>query len=792
MGLRSRIVGALRGSHSVNLPAEHGQDQPGSENAQDEPDAELGQDQPDGRLGAEQHDGELGADKPRQRGSEDLLGRLPFASRIALLIADRTAAESLVIAIYGPWGDGKTSVVNFVEDRLQAAPDVVFVRFNPWIVEDRDALLRSFFETVAAGLGDKLDTPGEELAGTLRRYSGYLAPVLSPIPGLGGSIESLNRVTAGVSTKTIEEYKDRISAMLATAGKRVVVSIDDIDRLDRSEIAALLKLVRLVADFDRTVYLLAFDRRVVAEALSGLYPGSADEGSSFLEKIVQVPLPLPPSEGDSLERLALNALDRVLVASSVELTDEENSEFGLRFRDGIAAGIATPRAAIQYANAVAFALPMLSGEANLVDVISVEALRSLYPGVYQFVKENADLVLGTGAEVRSTSVAGMAQAQELWNDAIKTLSVARRRSARVLATALFPRLPAALGDNNHYGPEWTSRWAAAKRVASPDHFERFFTYHVAKGQVSEVSVDAFLGDLQVMDDETARETIAENLEAGKGASLVRYLRLREEELTTEPAKRLALALAESGDLLDRPLVMFSFSTPFEQTAILISRLIGRVPRAERSEFAHTIVARARPLPFAAHILRWIRTKSGSPESERVLDEGGERRAAEEVAARIANDAVLGATLYEKYPLDAALLLWVWARYGEPDACRNYTARTLAADSKNAVLLLKAYLPTAFSMGTGRSHPSDFEREQFDAVQAVVDPELIARSLRIEYPDLSIPDEYPATFDVFSDRRLAEQFLYVYAHVADVQDEAVEDAPNDDASNDIVVTPDQEA
>jgi hypothetical protein len=732
--------------------------------------------------------GELEADKPRLRGSDDLLGRLPFAERIASLIAARNAAESLVIAIYGPWGDGKTSVVNFVEDCLKDSATVIFIKFNPWIVDDRNALLRSFFETIATTLGEKLATRGQELAGALRKYSGYLAPLAGPA---AGPMNALERTSAAVSTRKIEDDKRRISRLLAHANKRVVVAIDDIDRLERSEIAELLKLVRLVADFERTVYLLAFDRRVVADALSERYPGGEDQGTSFLEKIVQVPLLLPPPEGDSLEQLTLETLQNVLASAGVTLNDEENSELGLRFRDGISAGIGTPRAAIQFANAVAFALPMLKGEANTVDVISIEALRSAYPKVHEFVRDNADLVLGLSVGERSPSQQDIARAKEAWSSLIAPLSADRRRSARSLAVAIFPRLAAGLGENNHFGNDWSKRWGAEKRAASPDHFERYFTYHVAKDQVSEVALDALVGQLAGISAEAARAMVAVPLRSGQSSSLIRYLRQRERELSPDAAKALAIALAQLGDILDRPLVMFSFSTAFEQTAILISRLIERLPVPERSALALDIVATARPLPFAAHILRWIRARADATEAERILAPAGEQRAIEEVVARIANEAVLGSPLYERYALDAPLLLSIWSRYGEPGACRAYVARTLVENPGNAVRLLRTYLPTAFSIGSGKMQPSDFERDQFQALELAVDPGAVYSALQATFPDLTSPDEFPRGFDDFTDRRVAEQFSYLYSHPDAAEGDGEGSRPRDDGPGSIVVTPDQD-
>lgn len=696
--------------------------------------------------------GEFRADQALTRGSEDRLGRLPFALRIAATIRERKAADSLVIGVYGPWGDGKTSVVQFVQEALSSDDDIVWVPFNPWIVGDRDQLLRSFFETIAEALDTHLDSRGVTLARRVRDYSEILAAVVPPA-------KAVQLASAAVSTRKLADYKKVVSDLLADSGKRVVVAIDDIDRLERNEIAAILKLVRLVADFKNTVYILAFDRRIVAASLDHLYAGGNEEGSSFLEKIVQVPLPLPPAESSSLEGFALTLLEEALGAAHVQLEASAVTEFGGRFRAGIAPGISTPRNAVQFVNAVAFALPMLREEANVVDVICIEALRSLYPAVHAFVRDNEQFVLGRG----HADTDGPEPARASWNAATLPLSERKRVAALTLVKALFPRFESSLGGNTHYGGDWNRTWAREKRAASPNHFERFFTYHVSAHQVSETAVADLVDQITGQSDDELRGALLEHIQNGRAESLIEALREREGGVPADDARRLALSLAGLGTHLPRPSMLFSFRTPFEQAAILISRLVERIPTGpERSQLALEVTARATPLGFAAHIVRWIRSGPDTQETERILTEHGDRRILEELVARMSVEAQTGDPLYERYPQDAALLLNVWAMYGPVGACQEYVARTLEEHPERAITLLMAFLPTSYAMDTGASRLSDLEREQYDSVIRVIDPVNLVNAVNRAYPDVAEPGEYPRSFDEFSDRTLAAQFLFVHS------------------------------
>jgi predicted KAP-like P-loop ATPase len=54
---------------------------------------------------------------------DDQLGYAPFAKNLAQAIARITPTDGLVLALYGPWGSGKSTVLNFVESYLQRWPE---------------------------------------------------------------------------------------------------------------------------------------------------------------------------------------------------------------------------------------------------------------------------------------------------------------------------------------------------------------------------------------------------------------------------------------------------------------------------------------------------------------------------------------------------------------------------------------------------------------------------------------------------------------------------------------------
>lgn len=705
------------------------------------------------------------SDQPITRKDQDRFNRWPFAQRIANTIANGEDPSSLVVGLYGPWGDGKTSTLGLMQEALAEYKDVIVIRFNPWQFGNESQLLRAFFDSLADALGRSLSTHKEDVGAILKKYGAILSVASVDVANTVKVDPGKGIVALGEALSLVElrELRTRLEGFLQASGGRVVVLIDDIDRLDRSEIHSLFKLIKLSASFEHTSYVLAFDDEMVAAALGEKYgEGGIGAGRSFLEKIVQVPLHLPPAETIELRKMAFEGVDEALRQSQVTLTREQVERFTRAFVDAFESQILqTPRQAKRFANAVSFALPLLKGEAEPVDVMLIEAIRVFLPRLHAAVRDNPDLFLGSAREYGGNAEAEKKRLSELLTSVLSNSGIYDKELVRKrLIAVLFPRT----GDMG-YGSEWDLTWAREQHICSKEYFGRFFSYGVPPGDVGDVEVQRLVDDLRAgtgSDDVRAR--LVRFSERRAIPRLLDKLRFQEGTLDPEAAQRIILAFAPNGDLLPKEEGPFVMRTTVMQGGILVRQLMKRVVPAQREDLALTVIQIAGPLSFAAECFRWLRYSRDEGADDRILQPASEAKVGEGLAIRISEAANAG-ELYRSFRDDSRDLLWVWKNMGPPGEMEASLRGWLNASPGSVDVFLAAFVGRAWGLESGLSRRSDLWRDSYNAVADLIDPDFIAERLRATHGDqLQASEELEPKSEKDWARQAARQFIAIHEAV----------------------------
>ncbi|MDQ1094059.1 hypothetical protein QE400_003472 [Xanthomonas sacchari] len=703
-------------------------------------------------------------DQPITSRSSDRFNRAPFASRLAHTLARRADPSSIVVGLYGPWGDGKTSVLEMMGEALKEYPRVILVRFNPWHFQSQDALLRGFFATLAEAMEKSLPSRKEKVGDLLKQYGGLLS--LANVT-LGGMVQisagdAAKSVGESLSTVSLEELRSRIDRMLGQSKRRLVVLVDDIDRLDREETHAIFKLVKLSASFKHTSYVLAFDDDVVAAALGERYgEGGTKGGRAFLEKIVQVPLNLPPADTNSLRLIALEGVQRAVDQTGIVLTLSQVDAFIMHFDDVISPALGTPRKAKLLSNALLFALPILKGEVNTVDLMLIEGVRVIYPGLYAAIRSNRDLFLkGARVNGRDDHQKREKDISDVLEKSLPNISVEERGwIRRRLLEPLFPRL-----GNSMYGGEWDSTWAAEQKICAGEYFQRYFAYGVPLGDVPDRLIAEFIGSAPALLPSEAREALGRFGERHGIPRLVTRLRQRKDTISAPEARAIALTFARNGDLLPRERGMLMPLDTRGSAAILIADLLRRLPMGrERQGVAEQVIREASSVGFVSECLRWIHHYDDKPEDRRVLSDEGDKSLAKLAVERIEAENT-EAPFFLTEPKDAPTLYWLWCQETSDAHVKDALRAQLDASVDLVDAFLACFVGESWGVESGIPRPGDFDRRQYDSVSKLVGADYIAAKLKERYgAELDSPEKYPAE-GMDQARRVAHQFMNVHIFV----------------------------
>ena len=231
----------------------------------------------------------LPGDNPIEDPAKDVLERSARAADFARQVLELDASHGTTVGVFGPWGSGKTSFVNLARMTFEEKGALV-LDFNPWLFSGAEQLIERFFAELSASMGmtDELKDIGDafgKYGAALNAVAGVASALLA-VPQIGAIVTKLTEAASSASQpKSVDTLRRTLANKLQKHDKRIVVVLDDIDRLSAPEIREVFKLVRLTASFPNLIYIVACDRLRVEQALGEQAPGLS--GRDYLQKIIQ-------------------------------------------------------------------------------------------------------------------------------------------------------------------------------------------------------------------------------------------------------------------------------------------------------------------------------------------------------------------------------------------------------------------------------------------------------------------------------------------------------------------------
>jgi hypothetical protein len=350
---------------------------------------------------------ELLIDKPIEKIEEDRLGRGEFAKTFAKMLLTSKNNDGLVLLLNGEWGCGKTSVVNLIKEQIKN--DILNNKnleyipllhdFSPWNVVSQDGIISQFFDTLSSGFArNKI----KNILKTIRNSKVYettfktlnYIPFVNTNPAWGAVYNLKKKFDAYVDSlndnKSLLERKNEIVNALRKSYTRHIVFIDDLDRLNDSEIKLVIQLIKSVCNFPNVIYVLSADAKIIQSALKNEQSFNA-AGDKYLEKIIQSTFDIPNVRGDKIIELAYLDLDDLF---KDKLSDDDVRRFQSYRYFGMLKSLNTIRDEKRFINCLRVTYDAYLDELDIPDFIAISYLKFVNHQIIQLLCDYSDHLFG--------------------------------------------------------------------------------------------------------------------------------------------------------------------------------------------------------------------------------------------------------------------------------------------------------------------------------------------------------------------------------------------------------------
>lgn len=293
-------------------------------------------------------------DTPIRTRKDDLFSFAPLAESVAKHILTYSQSESVVIGVSGSWGSGKTSLLNLIDEAISnqctnepknLSPKII--RYSPWLIGNRSTLLADFLLLLCTKLINETSGSLVGLRHLIRlkrqfwdyrkfrkyaiaisskeRDSGLLSRVASKvaIPLLSEVWELLTKFLNTLRLKpdvvNFDDLRTSACEALERRKQRIIVLLDDLDRLDPDEIMEILRLIRSTAQLPNITYILCFDKQRIADTIKD---NQGTDGNYYTDKIAQLVINVPKPSFAILSDLLRERLTALLSDSDSNASDE--------------------------------------------------------------------------------------------------------------------------------------------------------------------------------------------------------------------------------------------------------------------------------------------------------------------------------------------------------------------------------------------------------------------------------------------------------------------------------------
>ena len=519
----------------------------------------------------------LSVDKPISKKEEDFLERKSFSEAVtnAILGYEDKYNESLTIGLYGKWGSGKTSIINMILEDIEKENHVIFFKFEPWLYSDTQQLISQFFKDFSKAVnhkdyGEEAEKIGKELE-TYATFFDTISLVPEPTTFLMSKVASKMFNSVGkastkwgkLKSKNLSTTKASIEKHLKNFDKKILIVIDDIDRLNNTEIRQIFQMIKVLGNFPNTVYLTSMDKEVVTEALSEVQKG---DGSEYLEKIIHVPLNVPSMSKSDVDKFLFSKLNEII--SNVKDEDFDQRYWSNIYHSGFKYFFNNIRDVIRYINILRFNYSALENQVNIIDLIAITGFQVFEPKVYELMKNNPDMFTGQLIRDRSNKDE-QDKIKEFFENSYNVLEKLSKDNYLNLMQELFVKISQIHNYTTYTGALGRSRKEG--KICSPEFFDSYFKMTLSDNVISNYDMKRYI--VSASCESSFEKTIIDLIDRNLILKFLDRIRDYIDDIEKEKYQIIVSVLMDLGDLFPEEKNMFIFGTKLNISGVFHQLLL---------------------------------------------------------------------------------------------------------------------------------------------------------------------------------------------------------------------------
>lgn len=313
----------------------------------------------------------------------DILNRLKIVKSIEeKIIITNSPKESYPIGIVAEWGNGKTTILHTLIKHFEEKPEYTTIEFNPWKCSSPEKIIETFFKL----LKEKLSPYSFTINNKIEEYIASLTTLSK-----NSILDSLNELVEKFTAEpNIEGQYDKIKKEIVSIDRKIIITIDDLDRLNKKEIYEVIRLIRNTANFPNVFFVVAYDKAYVLKAIEEI---NTHNSHFFLEKIFQVEETLTPIKTITLEGELIERMHLILKGKSKEGFNYFIEQSRIIRKMGSLHNRKIPfienlRDVKRFVSSFEMRYKIIGDEVFIPDLLWLELLRYKVPGFYNYFQYN--------------------------------------------------------------------------------------------------------------------------------------------------------------------------------------------------------------------------------------------------------------------------------------------------------------------------------------------------------------------------------------------------------------------